>query len=478
MAGMRWRVSTEHDWLGGKWEDYNARFPYLEVLHEVNPPVQRSAAFRRQLASELKLWLAEGLVTQGQAEVLDRRYDLAEASAPRVGAFAGALYGLGALLVGGGVIAFVAANWGGIPDLVKVVGLLATMVLFQGVGFHWMEHGPRRLLGHALLIIGVVLFGANVGLFGQIFPTGGNWSSGFGVWAVACTLVSYATGSVPVALLGLMASGTAYFGGLEENVVRGAFPIIVGVQALPFGIKYRSRTTLFFGLMLFAATLATGSAFHSGGVLAVCSVLVSGMLFTFVGFTLQMEERWQPLARVFLLCAGLCVCGVLYLTSIGFVSDGLLRFDRPLHYDRGFAPLLTGLFGILSLIWLGPTLRNAGRAPELVPLMGALVGASLVTLISLLSGSDFVVWIVSAVTFAAASLAMVWHGLNQRDKLFYALGVFALGSRLLLFFFFFSNDLAVKALFMVVGGVAVLFVGLQYEKWANRLAAQGRGEQP
>lgn len=444
----------------------------------MNTPVKRSASFRRQLGAELKLWLAEGLVTQGQADVLDQRYDLKEAAAPRIGAFAAALYALGALLVGGGIIAFVAAQWEGIPDFIKVVGLLSIMVLFQAVGYQWYTNGPRRLLGHALLMLGAILFGANVGLFGQIYPTGGHWSSGFGVWAVACTLISYGAGSVPIALLGLLASSVSYFGGLEENIVRGAFPLIVGIQAIPFGIKSRSRVTLFFGLMLLAATMSVGSAFHSGAILAVCAVLVSGMVFTLAGFTLHLEDRWRGIAQVFQLCAALCIGGTLFLTSIGFIASEGFRFEEPLSYERGFAPLLTGLFGILSLIWIGPTLRSMGRAPEQVPLLAALLGTSLATIIALLSGNGFVVWTLSALAFGVASLALIWHGLNQRDKLFYAIGVLLLGSRLMLFFFLFDTQLLTKAMFMVVGGVAIIAVALQYEKWAARLASADTGTQP
>ena len=415
-------------------------------------------------------------MTQGQADALDSRYDLKSVAGPRINAFTALLYTFGALLVGCGVIAFVAAQWEGIPDLVKVVGLLLIMVLFQGAGYHWYKHGPWPLRGHALLVVGAVFFGANVGLFGQIFPTGGHWSSGFGLWALACTLISYGTGSVPIALLGLMASVVCYFGGLDENIVRGPFPVLIGLQTIPFGLKWRSRTTLYIGLALLAATMGVGSLLHSGGVLALTAVLVCGMVYALMGFTLSLQERLKGMARVFQISAALCVGFGLFLGSSALMYNIFIDLDKPLSYERGFAPLLTGLFGILALIWLGPTLRSLSRAPEQVPFLLVMFITPLVFVFAALGGDDFLATSATAIALVAAGLAMCWHGLQQHDKWFYGLGVLLLGSRLILFFLLFSTGLLGKAMFLVLGGLAVIVVALQFEKWAARVAAATEAE--
>lgn len=442
----------------------------------MEPKKQLPGAFRRHLHAELQQWLAEGLVTPGQAEALEQRYALKAAAAPRIGAFTAFLYGLGALLIGGGVIAFVAANWEGIPVPARFVGLIVLMVFFQGAGFHWWKGGQRPAAGHALVLLGAVLFGANIGLVGQMFHLDGKWSSGFGVWAFGCALISYATGSVPVAMLGLFASSVAYFGGLAEETVRGAMPVLIGLQAIPFALRHKSRVMLFAGLALVFATLCVGGVAHSGGLLGLASALVCGILFVLAEFTLAAEERMRPLGRVAQVVAALCIGGTLFLASIGWVTTEALNFERGLSYDRGFAPLLTGLFGVLALVWAGPALMRLQKAPEQAPFVGALLLACVAPLAALFTQSDTVVWGVSMLAFAGATLALVWVGLAQRDRLLYSIGTLLLGSRLLLYFLFVDTGLTMKALFMVVGGVAVVAVALQFERWAGRIAPRAPGD--
>lgn len=430
-----------------------------------------SGAFRRRLHEEVQHWVAEGVISPDQAAALDARYDLKEAAKPRISAFAAVLYGFAALLIGGGLIALVAANLGNMPDFVKVGGLLTLMVLFQAVGYYWWK-GPRPAMGHAFLLLGVVLFGANVGLIGQIFPVDGRWYAGFGAWAFACALIAYVTGSVPVALLGIFAAGTNLFGAIFDGVDLWSAPVLAGFQAIPFAIFYRSRITLFAGLILFTMAMVGSAANQENGLLAMSGWLIAAALFAVSSHTLLSSERNYKMGRAMQLGSLLCAVPALFLLSISFIANEL---DGPWRaFDGGgtISALLTGLFGVLCIIWTGPLFINRDKAPGEIPFILTIMISSAVAIAALASQSSQLIWLVGGAGLLAVSLMAIWHGLNHRLRGLYTLGMLTLGFRLMLFFLFVNSGLAVKAMMMVLSGVALLAATLQFERWAARIEAR------
>nr|MDQ3014062.1 DUF2157 domain-containing protein [Acidobacteriota bacterium] len=79
--------------------------------------------FRSALKGELRYWMEEGLLTQESAARLSSVYKLDELSKESSRTLAAVIFTIGGLLVGGGVISFVAANWETIPTTAKVVML-------------------------------------------------------------------------------------------------------------------------------------------------------------------------------------------------------------------------------------------------------------------------------------------------------------------------------------------------------------------
>ena len=73
-------------------------------------------------------------------------------------------------MIGGGAISFVAAHWDGIPDGLKIALLLTAMLGCEVVGFVlWKSRRSNEKLGHALVVLGVLVFGASIVLISQIF---------------------------------------------------------------------------------------------------------------------------------------------------------------------------------------------------------------------------------------------------------------------------------------------------------------------
>ena len=134
---------------------------------------QHSTDFRSRLKQEIPHWQQEGIISEEAAAQLTQRYQLDGIQKESSRLLAAALFTLGGLLLGGGVITFVAANWEEIPTFAKVTMLLATLLAFHLTGYWlWYQKGWTRF-GHALVFAGCLVFGANIGLMAQIFHVSG-----------------------------------------------------------------------------------------------------------------------------------------------------------------------------------------------------------------------------------------------------------------------------------------------------------------
>jgi uncharacterized membrane protein len=148
---------------------------------------------------------------------------------------------LGGLVAGFGVILFFAANWGDIPRPLRVVLLLSGLVAFFGAGFALREVYGRRHVGHALIFLGTVLFGASVFLVGQMYHVQAHDPLGFLLWAAGALAMAVVVRSGPIAALGLM----SFFAWLVHEVVDAvpiegyvivpAFLVLYGITLYGFG---------------------------------------------------------------------------------------------------------------------------------------------------------------------------------------------------------------------------------------------------
>ncbi|HEV2712058.1 MAG TPA: DUF2157 domain-containing protein, partial [Gaiellaceae bacterium] len=111
---------------------------------------------------------------------------------------------LGALVAGFGVILFFAANWSDIPRPLRVLLLLAALVASFAAGFALREVYGRANVGHALIFLGTVLFGASVFLVGQMYNVQAHDPLGFLLWAAGAFAIAFLVRSGPIAALAIL----------------------------------------------------------------------------------------------------------------------------------------------------------------------------------------------------------------------------------------------------------------------------------
>jgi len=177
-------------------------------------PPYPSERFRRQLADLLNTWVEQGLIEPAQRDRLREYYQLESLQRSAEGRFALVLL-LGAVLVGLGVISFVAANWAAIPRWVRAWGCLALMVGLQVAGFQVWQQGSRRL-GSALLIAGELTLGACIGLMAQWVQLGGSAAGLFWAWGMGSLAMAYSLRHSPSGVLACVLLGSGMVADLVD----------------------------------------------------------------------------------------------------------------------------------------------------------------------------------------------------------------------------------------------------------------------
>lgn len=234
------------------------------------------AGYKERLAQDLDRWIAAGLVSGEQrAAILDTIPDTRRLDA------ATALAWVGGLLLGIAVIAFIAANWDGMPRLVRFAVLIALFLGFAGAGA-WAAHKTRSVLSNIALMIASLVFAASIGLTGQIFDIAGDprtaaYASGVAAFALA--LAGRSTGAATVGLvfiaLGDFTDRSWFSGAYSEAPWMLIAAPLAAFLALRWGsapLAHASALAIIYCFGWFA-----GQTEESAGVLLFVSILLAGM---------------------------------------------------------------------------------------------------------------------------------------------------------------------------------------------------------
>ncbi|MEO1593528.1 MAG: DUF2157 domain-containing protein, partial [Cyanobacteria bacterium J06632_22] len=168
-----------------------------------------SAKFRQQLRQEAEQWRQDGWIDTELYQRLAERYHFTHLEPSANGRFVAILLGLGGILLGLGIITFVAANWQVWPRSFRVALLMALFIGVNVGGFYLWQHSALRRLGHGLLLTGGLVLGANMALMSQMFHQSGQAYELYFVWGLGVALMAY---SLRLVSLGVLAWGVLAVG--------------------------------------------------------------------------------------------------------------------------------------------------------------------------------------------------------------------------------------------------------------------------
>ena len=442
-----------------------------------------SRQFRAQLQRELPQWIERGIIAESSAAQLSEQYRLGEINRDIGRLFSLTIMIIAGLLIGGGIITFVAAHWESIPPAVKIAGGLVLLIAAYSAGWRMIATPRRERLGHALLFLGTLIFGANIGLFAQVFNVHSEWYRGCGAWAVGAFAIAWAAQSLSAGIVALVVSFAWAMGaGEDKQAVAFAYPLFMPLLLMPLAILRKSES--FFRLVAFATILSCLilSGIASDGYAVILSGVILSALFFGLGEVGLRDVRMKPYA------AHVGDAGVLCAAAIAYVYSFHWHF-REFHFWSDFEKITpwtwTAVMGV-ALIGAVVVLIQAFRAKAftkeerqdwtlLFISLGllAMVGIASIPGIAY-SAMDFQIpWVVlmniAALTLGARALL---GALRRESRKLFWMGTGYIVLIILSRFFEYNTNLIVKAMAFLICGIVVMVAGIEYERHLRRKEAR------
>lgn len=332
------------------------------------------AGYATRVKKDIDRWVENGFIDRPTGEKLATDVDARDRSGLNFGWI---LAIMASLLFAAAILILVAANWGALPRIARLVGLFA--VIFVGyVGGAVLKDRGHGGFAEALWLVAAAAFGGSIALIGQMYHMSGDEAAAIVTWCIATGLAAAALRSsaltvaaVAIADAWLVTKGFEFFRRTDFPHLFPAF--MAALWALSYWTHSRaSRHLISLSLVLYAVLLAI----HYDALLA-------GLVLAFISAALLAVAALAPAAAERLVKLG----GYLPLHAlIGFLTGmGIVQFD--LVDDQGFVVAAAVALAVIAaaIVFLGRESRSlrwvayVGFAFELAIVYGATVGSMLGT---------------------------------------------------------------------------------------------------
>lgn len=381
--------------------------------------------------NQIKKWLAEGKISEEQAAMMIEE-NLAAAKEKSSNRFLSVISILGAIFLGIGIMWIVASNWEGMPDIVKIIVLLGSTggLIYLGyeIGFHRKNY-PKT--GHALLLLGAILFGASIFLIAQIYNEEPNASYLLFVWLIGILPLVYIFQSHLITFLACIVFCLWFNSLLIEDFNE------FDAKAVAF-ITFFYQT---FGLLLFSI----------------------GSLHYFL-------KKYSKVARAYRLIGIYLVICILFALTFQASFEGLKDLSTELTAN----PLMISIIFVLIAMMLSINMQFNPSKSESNVLENTIALTILTAIYALNMAIKFTqfytaFWLLFNMLFVGLIVVLFRIGYNRRDMKL--VNIASLSTFFFLIFKFFDifSDLLDKGLTWLVFGIALLAGSVLFERKRRKI---------
>jgi len=409
---------------------------------------------KKWLLTEAQKWKEEELISAQQYERIAERYT----PSSRVNA----LPIFGSILLGLGVLTFIASNWQGIGALAKLLIILVSMVAAYAAGDYVQRKGEKRI-GIALTMVGISIYGAGFFLIGQMFQLSSDPVLAFYLWAAGAILLAwyYQSRAITWMSLGILTIAAVY--GIDNErsgMAMLSFYLVFAVGMIPVMMRYRSFGMMTVGsLLLMVHALFDGHRWSEG--------MYAPLLFLIYYVASDLTDKVEPtLSRV--------LQGVSYLASVLYAVL-LIFFHDEIFPDRTGGETVYALLLILGIAFAGVYAVYKQQRQKISDLLPYIAIALLYFLTPLPDWMDIGVAMIIVLVFFAIGLVM--SGERFRDVTRINLGAITFGITCFVGYIHFAWDFMDKSLFFLIGGFLLLILSYFGERARRRWVHDARGDE-
>jgi len=406
-------------------------------------PSEQNFAFHRKLKQEIEVWLREKIITPEQRDRILARYQVLKEADEKAGPgrLITTITILGSILIGVGVILFMAANWSEIPRWGKLGIIFSSMLGSYGLGYY-LRYGSENFpkAGGSLILMGSIIFGAGIFLIAQIYHI----------------TVHYPNG-----------------------------PLMWGLGVLPLAYLLGFRTILSLSIIDLLIWLGMESSFHMSGLYSsalsfVTLYLICGISLWSAGLMHRGYESFRNLSGPYI------VMGVLLAFSSGYI----LTFDvfKESLGSEGLIMFYTGIIGMFFISGVLYSLsreKERGWIPEMLSLSFLMaIALSLMLFIKKVpydlrhEGTVNTITLASNIIYALEIIGIIALGYIRRYAVYINIGILFFVLDVIARYFDFFWKLLPRSIFFIIGGIILLLGGVLLEKKRRKiLAAFNLGEE-
>lgn len=387
--------------------------------------------YRERLANDAAAWRREGLISSEQERDILGRAGAGQVNlvrAFRMRWLVTVVSVLGAIILGAGVVQFIAANWEEMPDWSRTGLVFVAMAAAYGAAYGLIYRFDQQRIGSAVLLLGAILYEAGLFLLAQIY-------------------------NMPV----------------ESPVLL----LLAGVGILPLAYAFGSRIILLLGLAnLVAWTIwrLNDRYIVDDSVESMVAVLMIGLLgvaLYAVGRLHELRRALEPFADVYAFAGLLVTMGLVYVFTFdepwrGLIDQGIGSYAAPVD--------------VYVAIALAAVVVAAGAALRPRDMLARIeAGACLALLALAIVVATWPAWTGYALVFNAVFFALagglVARGYLTGDESYVNLGLLAVAIGVLTRFVDVFWSLMAGSAFFIVGGLLLLATAFALEKVRRALLA-------
>ena len=445
-----------------------------------------SKSFYLWLKQELELWKQEGIVSEEQAEKIKEKYHLAQIEEKDAATKLIMVISLiGALLIGGGVILFIASNWQVIPKSVKLLVIFGIILSVNYFGYYLRyTKGAYPKVGLALLFLGSLLFGAGIWLVAQTYNITSRYHSGVLFWSVGILPVSWLLGlqSILVLSSGLLSFWTVWKS-LDISTPNYLYPVMMFSAILPLCYKQKSKIALFvsltgillwfgFGPCLFY--LKPPQMFH----LLILFYITLGVFLYSTGLLHSFYERLADYQLIYRFLGIFVLFSFIYIVSFKEIIMEMGRLATA-PFPVSFW-VIFGMLILLSCIAIGGvflTRRINEYASNILNYEIAFIGILLLFPVSILILHNAVFHsILANLLLLTLSVGVIILGYYEERALFINIGFVFFGIHFFTRYFDWAYKYLPRSLFFIISGIILILIATFMEKQRRKLIQAIRKE--
>jgi uncharacterized membrane protein len=442
-----------------------------------------SKGWIKKLFEETKQWVNDGLVTSDQQAKIINRYS----GRMEYKRLINTITTLGSILIGLGIILFVASNWDKIGRPAKISLIFAVITLFH-LASYYFRYIKKEYVGLAegFTLIGAFSYGAGIWLIAQIYQIHYNFSAGilfwiFGILPIAYIYCSWTVLSLSSILSFIwLASYQAYY---PRREAYGFLLLLAPLVALSYA--HKQRLSLFVIIVSCAQWLLhfwiiqffdTRNYYFEKSILTLQLLLVAiYMVFGFILYGLGMGHAKDSRLAVFTFLYKFL--GILFIT----LSSYSLTFSHHYHkYSQGACPfaitILIGILVILAVLISSRLYRLSQEKTDSkeIKILYYLLGAGLLSVFVSLNWPRATSLFFNII-LVAETLGFMYLGFIKHSEGIFRLSIAVFFLNILSRYFDIFWKMLPRSLLFIVGGILLILGAIFAERKRREMEERMRG---